>query len=223
MEWIEFFVAMSAFLASHRLPVLFGLKSRLPPAVYYLCYSLTSLIILAWVIAAAGRAPFVVIWDQQIWHRWLVNLLMPIAILFASFGVLAQNPFAFEGRKDHFDPTSPGIAGITRQPLLWALALWSGAHLLPNGDLSHILLFGTFFGFALIGLIVMDRRVRLRLGQDEWSRLSQATSLLPGFALMTGRFRPRHLPSFVRLASAVIVWALLLHAHGPVIGVSPKP
>ena len=56
--------------------------------------------------------------------------------------------------KQPFDPARPGIAAITRHPLLWALTLWSLAHLAPNGDLAHGLLFGSF---ALTALLRHDR------------------------------------------------------------------
>lgn len=227
MDWIELVIAMGLFLASHRIPAALGAKAGLVawlgPRGYGIAFSLASLALLWWVIAAAGRAPFVPLWDQQVWHRWLVNLTMPVVVLLATFGVAAANPFAFEGRPDGFDPAQPGIAGLTRQPLLWALALWSGAHLLANGDVAHILVFAPFLGFSILGMHIVERRRKAALGTADWQAMTAHTGLVPLVALVTGKWRPRSPPSIVRLGLAVLTWAALWHLHAPVIGIWPGP
>ena len=225
MAWIEFALAMGLFMVSHRLPAWMGVKDRLTATLgargYTVAFSVASLLLLWWVIAAAGRAPFVPLWDQAGWHRLAVNLAMPLALALAVFGVAAPNPFAFEGRTAGFDPTRPGIAGLTRQPLLWALALWAGAHLLANGDLAHVLLFGPFLALALLGIPVVEARRRQAMGPAEWQRLTVATSLLPFQAFLQGKWRPSRPPSALRLAVALVAWAVLWHLHAPIIGVWP--
>lgn len=227
MDWIELALAMGLFMASHRLPALFGLKARLVAALghsgYVLAFSALSLGLLAWLIGAAGRAPFVPLWDQAGWHRWAVNLAMPLVCLLAAFGTAAPNPFAFEGRATGFAPDRPGIAGLTRQPLLWALALWAGAHLLANGDLAHVLLFAPFLALALAGLPVVEARRRRAMGQAAWAHLAARTGLIPGAALLTGRWRPQGLPSLPRLVLGLGGWAALWHLHPSLIGVWPGP
>jgi uncharacterized membrane protein len=227
MGWIELFAAMALFLVSHRIPAWIGVKDRLTialgPRGYTAAFSAVSLLLLWWLIVAAGRAPFVPLWDPEPWHRWAVNIAMPLAAALAAFGVAAPNPFAFEGRATGFDPARPGIAGVTRQPLLWALALWAGAHLLPNGDLAHVLLFGPFLLLALAGMPMVERRRRRALGDAEWSRLTARTGLVPLAALVAGRWRPRGLPPLLRLAIALGAWAVLWHLHAPLIGVWPGP
>ena len=227
MDWIEFTLAMLVFLASHRVPAALGLRQalvlRLGMAGYVTVFSLVSLGLFWWLIVAAGRAPFVPIWDQAPWHRWAVNLVVPGAILLATLGIGAPNPFAFEGRALGFDPARPGIAGLTRQPLLWALALWAGAHLLANGDLAHLLLFGTFLAMALAGLPLAERRKRRALGNAKWHRLVAQTALVPFGALLVGRWHPQAAPPWRRMMLAVGIWALLWHLHLPVIGVTPAP
>jgi uncharacterized membrane protein len=225
MGWIEFALAMGLFMVSHRVPAWMGVKGRLTATLgargYTLVFSVGSLLLLWWVIAAAGRAPFVPLWDQALWHRWAVNLIMPLAVALAAFGVAAPNPFAFEGRATGFDPSHPGIVGVTRQPLLWALALWAGAHMLANGDLAHVLLFGPFLILAVLGMHVVEARRRRAMGPAEWQRLTAATSLLPFMPLLHGTWRPSRPPSVLRLVVALGAWAALWHLHAPVIGVWP--
>ena len=227
MDWIELGLAMGLFLLSHRLPAAFGLKGRIVGALgergYTALFSAFSLALLWWLIVAAGRAPFVALWDQQGWHRWAVNLAMPLAIALGTFGIAAPNPFAFEGRATGFDPDRPGIAGVTRQPLLWALALWAGAHLLANGDLAHGILFAPFVLLAMVGMPMVEARRRRAMGEAAWQRLTARSGLWPFAALLTGRWRPRALPSLPRLALTLALWAALWHLHAPLIGVWPAP
>ena len=179
--------------------------------------------VLWWLIVAAGRAPFVPLWDQQGWHRWVVNVAMPLAVALGCLGVAAPNPFAFEGRPGGFDPDHPGIAGVTRQPLLWALALWAGAHLLANGDLAHVIVFAPFAGLAIIGMPVVESRRRRAMGAAAWHRQTARTALVPGAALLAGRWSPGGGWPLGRLALAVVIWAALWHLHLPLIGVWPAP
>ncbi len=74
MAWIELALAMALFLASHRIPAALGVKGRLLAALgprgYGILFSVASVLLLWWLISAAGRAPFVPLWDQEPWHRW---------------------------------------------------------------------------------------------------------------------------------------------------------
>ncbi|MEH7828751.1 NnrU family protein [Gemmobacter denitrificans] len=225
MEWIEFCCAMIVFLASHRIPAAPGVRARLlsvmGPHGYAIGFSLISVLLLWWLISAAERAPFVPLWDQQTWHRWVINLGMPLAIALAVFGIGAANPFAFEGRTAGFNPDRPGVAGLTRQPLLWSLALWAGLHLLPNGDLAHVMLFAPFLAMALIGISMVEHRRRAAMGQQEWARLTARTSAVPGLALIGGRWRPQGAPPVLRSLLALVTWAVLWHLHEQMIGFWP--
>ena len=227
MDWIEFALAMGLFMVSHRVPAWLGVKERLVAALgprgYMAAFSAVSLLLLWWVILAAGRAPVVLLWDQAPWQRWAVNLVMPVAVALAAFGVAAPNPFAFEGRTSGFDPARPGIAGVTRQPLLWALALWAGAHLPANGDLAHVLVFAPFLVLAVLGMRVVETRRRKAMGAADWARLTAGTGLFPFAALVAGRWRPVGWPSPWRAGVTLGGWALLWHLHAPVIGVWPGP
>ncbi|MDZ4135630.1 MAG: NnrU family protein [Paracoccaceae bacterium] len=225
--WGGFLLALAAFFASHMIPSRPALRGRLVArlgrAGYGAAYGAVSVLALAWVIIAAGQAPVVPLWDQAPWQRWLVNGAMAVAVALASFGLGAVNPFSFGGRTDGFVPDHPGIAGVTRHPLLWALLIWAAAHLLVNGDLAHVLVFGPFAAFAALGMALIDRRNRRNWGEDEWRRLSAHTAILPLAALITGRWHPARGPSLIRLGGALMVWAGLLHLHPVVIGVSPLP
>lgn len=150
---------------------------------------------------------------------------MPFVCLLLAFGMAVPNPLSIAARNDErFDPDRPGIAGVTRHPLLWAAALWAIAHAMPNGDLAHVLLFGLSGAFSLLGMLVIDARKQRVLGADEWRRLSRRTSLVPLAAVVSGRWQPLfHKISLLRLVGAVGLYAGLLALHQPLIGMSPFP
>lgn len=193
--WGEFAIALAAFFASHVLPVRPQLRRRLTAIAggrgFTFGYSALSLLVLAWLVVAAGRAPYVELWPPARWQGWAPKLAMPVACLLLAFGIGAPNPLSFGGnRNDEFDPTRPDIVGVTRHPLLLALALWAASHVVPNGDAAHALLFGLFAAFAVLGMGIIDRRKRRLLGEAKWRSLAAATSLWPFVALRTGRWRP---------------------------------
>lgn len=225
--WGEFAGAFGLFLLSHALPARPALRRRLAGALsergYLVLYSLLSVAALAWLVVAAGRAPYLALWSAAPWQWWVPNLAMPLACLLVAFGTATPNPLSFGGRTAGFDPERPGVAGLARHPLLWAIALWAGMHAVPNGDLAHVLLFGGFAGFALLGMRAVDRRRRRQIGAEAWTRLARRTSFWPGAALVSGRWRPATLPSPGRLVAAALLWLALLVLHGPIIGVTPLP
>ncbi|AHD01429.1 NnrU family protein [Leisingera methylohalidivorans] len=217
MGWLEFTAALALFLLSHAIPVRPPVRPwlvrRLGLRGYFTAYSLLSLAILAWLVVAAARAPNAGVLPHWNLFRWAPLLLMPLACLLAVAGMMRQNPFSFGGLGLRaFDPADPGILAVSRHPLLAAMALWAGAHLLANGDLAHVILFGLFAGFAWIGMALIDSRTRRRLGQGEWNRLSRNTA-----RLNLARLRPAMLEAV--LAAAVFLVLLILHA--PVIGYQP--
>lgn len=225
--WSEFLLAALAFLLSHVLPVRPAsrrwLAARLGERGYLIAYSTVSVAMLAWLVVAAGRAPHVALWDAAVWQRWVPNLVMPVVCLLIGFGAGAPNPLSFGGRRASFNPEHPGIAGVVRHPLLLAIALWAAAHAVPNGNLAHGLLFGVFTVFALIGMVMIDRRKRRQMGERAWRCLTARTSSWPLAALLAKRWRPRALVDPWRLGLSLLLWWALLTLHAPVIGVSPLP
>ena len=228
-DWAEFVAALTVFLVSHVLPATRSLRAGIVNSLgdrgYLTIYSAISLIVLVWLISATERAPFVSLWGFAPWRLWVPNLAMPLVCLLITLGLSKPNPLSFGIRRAaKFDPGRPGIVGIARHPILWAIALWAGAHVVPNGDLAHVLLFGSFSLFAVLGMLVVDHRARRRLGEEEWSRLASRTSLIPFARIVT---QPRW-PARVRLDAwpligAAALYGALIFSHRAVFGISPFP
>ena len=211
--WVELALAFALFTCAHALParpaVRQGLTHRLGTRTYLLLYNAASLLLLWWLIAAAGRAPFLAVWAPAAWQAHTALVALAASCVLLALAVGRPNPFSFGGGDPtQFDPQRPGIVGLTRHPILLAAALWAGAHLLANGDLAHVLLFGAFLIMALGGMMILDRRNRCRLG-PAWQALAarRKPALRPGDAL--------------RLLLAMFLFAGLLLLHPSVIGVDP--
>ncbi|MBN7786488.1 hypothetical protein JYP51_16290 [Ponticoccus gilvus] len=222
--WTEYTAALALFAASHFIPRLGGLRDRLIGAVgrpvYFSVYGILSLGLLVWLISAAGRAPHVELWPQLPWTRWVPNLAMPIAVLLITCGAGMAQPFTLGGRKGAFDPANPGFAAVSRHPLFLALAVWAGAHLLPNGDLAHVILFGSFTAMALLAIPAFDAEARRIVGPGVLAQ-TPLFSLRP---LADRDWRAANLrPLLVRGAIGLMLWQGSLHLHRLVIGVSPFP
>ncbi|GAB4287839.1 MAG: NnrU family protein [Roseovarius sp.] len=220
MGWGSFAAVIAAFFATHSLPLRPAIRARLVARMgargFSLAYSALSLVMLWLLIRSAGQAPFVMLWPQAPWQVALVRAGMFVVCLLVAFGVGRPNPFSFGGRDNgRFDPARAGIVRHLRHPVLAALALWAGLHLLANGDLAHAILFGLLGGFALAGMGLVDRRRRRALGEAEWQRLQRALAQAP-------RLQPPLSWAGVglRLAAAVALYLALLALHGPVIGVA---
>lgn len=221
MGWLEFVAAYAVFFASHSLPVRPSvrpwLEARLGSSGFTLAYSALSLVVLAWLIGAAGRAPHLAVWDWAPWQVHVPLTVMGPVCLILALSIGRPNPFSFGGaRNDQFDPARPGIIRLSRHPLLLALALWAAAHVVPNGDLAHVILFGTFAAFALLGGRLIDRRMRREMG-PEWQRRRDCVADAPLLsASQSGG-------TLLRVAAGIALYGALLWAHPFLFGVSPLP
>ena len=220
MSWLGFAGVFALFFATHSVPVRPGVKARISEQIgargFGIGYSLLSTGMLMLLIWAAGQAPFVLLWPQMLWHRRVVHLGMLVVSLVLAFAIARPNPFSFGGaRNAAFDPHHPGIVRLTRHPVLLALALWAGLHLLPNGDLAHVLLFGLLGSFAIAGRALINRRKRREMGMAQWEALNAAVSRAPLLQW------PKSLAgTLLRLLAGVGGFAVLIMLHPLVIGVS---
>lgn len=214
-EWGEFLAAFAVFFLSHSIPVRPKVKSHITAKTgalgFTLLYSILSIAVLTWIIIAAGRAPFVEIWAWAPWqnHVPLTGMLLATVIVTIVFG--QPNPLSFGGwNNERFDPEHPGLIGWIRHPLLIALLIWSIAHMVPNGNLAHVIVFGLFAGFSLLGMWIIDRRSKRILGLENWQRLSNTRRRLS----ITRR-------GITRILIGVLIYLAILYSHEWVIGVTP--
>ena len=78
----------------------------------------------------------------------------------------------------------PGrIKSAAKHPMLLATKLWATAHLLANGNLADVLLFGGFLAWAVADRISMKRRVARPVPGAPAGRLNDVIAVVGGLAL----------------------------------------
>lgn len=99
-------------------------------------------LVLSIVLMVIGyrAAGFVHVYAPPSWGIHLNNLLMLVAVLLLGLG-----------------HSKSRIRGIMRHPMLTSVVVWSGAHLLVNGDLASLVLFGALALWALAEMVVINR------------------------------------------------------------------
>jgi uncharacterized membrane protein len=99
----------------------------------------------------------------------------------------------------------PGrIKATVKHPFLVAIKIWALAHLIANGDLASIILFGSFLAYAVFDRITLKRR--------------QPTSLIG----LAGAGPPRN--DLIAVALGTVLYAVfLVWLHPLLIGTAPLP
>jgi uncharacterized membrane protein len=103
--------------------------------------ALSGLVLIVLGYDAARQDP-IALYSPPIWTRHLaVLLLVPVfPLLFAAY---------LPGR----------IRQLAKHPMLLAVKLWALAHLLANGTLADVLLFGSFLAWAVADRVSLKHRV----------------------------------------------------------------
>ena len=160
---------------------------HLRAGVWKAAYSLISaagLTLIAFGFAQARRAPPVLYVSPAWLHDVTWIMMLPVfPLLFAAY---------LPGR----------IRSAARHPMLAATTIWAIAHLLANGTLADLLLFGSFLIWALAERISLKRRVAVPPpGAPPW-RYNDLIALVLGVGLY-----------------ALVLWRL----HALIIGIALLP
>lgn len=137
------------FLGAHTFTTLRGLRqatiARLGDGPYKGLYSLVSAAGLIMIVIGFGRyrsSGFVEVWNPpQALHTVTLILMW----------------FAFVALAAAYSPLGK-IKASLRHPMLVGIKAWALAHLLVNGDLGSIVLFGSFLAWAVYDRIAVKRR-----------------------------------------------------------------
>ncbi len=215
-------VATLGFLAIHIIPST-PLRPLAVKAVgegaYLGLFSLASLAGLVWMAMAFARAPAEALWPGL---RLAPIAVLPFAFVLLACGLLAPNPTVVgQARALKGPEAARGILRITRHPVMWAIMLWAGAHLLALGNLKAVVFFGGLLVLAAAGTTLQDARKARRLGED-WKRFAGSTSNVPFAALAQGRNKLvwREI-GWWRPAVGLALFALLLYVHPWLFGYRP--
>lgn len=223
-EFIWLAIACALFVAMHVLlaatPIRATLTGWIGQSLYLLFYSAIALALFAWMVWSFRLAPYYWVWGSPEWARMIALAIMPFSAMLVVAGYLTPNPSAVLGNYalNGEDPAR-GIFKITRHPVMVGVALWAAVHMLANGSVAALLLFGSLLILAVVGIAHIEAR---RLANDDpaWERFLAVTSIVPFAAIVAGRTRFVFTPmDWTRLALGLGLYALLLRFHGEAFGV----
>lgn len=186
-------IGLILFFAIHLVPANVelrnGLIARFGPGGYKAIFALFSLVGLALIVLGfyklqlhPGKNP--ILWDPPTWSRHLaLALMLPAMIALVATYIPSH------------------IHVMLKHPMLVAIKIWALAHLLANGDLAALVLFGSFLAFAVYDRISVKKRGDLGpLGKGSGPWINDVIVVVLGVALYV---------------------LIVLYLHELVIGVSP--
>ena len=103
--------------------------------------SLVGIILMGYGFASYRAAGMINVWSPPAWTRHVTDLLVWPAIIFVVAAYVRGD-----------------IARVLKHPMLVGVKLWALAHLISNGDLGSIILFGSILGWAVFDRITLKRR-----------------------------------------------------------------
>ncbi len=159
------------FLGSHSLKIvpsvragLIGSLGEKPYRALDSAAALLGLVLIAWGFHTYRAEGWVQIWTPPVWTRHL-----SITLMWFAFVALAAS-----------GPKPSRIRGWLRHPMVTAVKIWALAHLLVNGDLGSILLFGSFLAWAVMDRISLKRRGDFGAPRLDHFTRTDATTVLFG-------------------------------------------
>jgi uncharacterized membrane protein len=141
-------LGLALFLGAHLLPTQRKLRARAVMSlgeggykIGYALVSLAGLVLIAWGFGHYRATGWIDVWHPpKALKHITVALMLPAVILVVAAYIRGH------------------IYTAVRHPMLAGVKLWAAAHLLANGDLGSIILFGSFLGWAVFDRISIKRR-----------------------------------------------------------------
>lgn len=150
-------------------------------------YSLVSLVgfaLIIWGYGMARASQGAPLWAPPAWSRHLASPLTLVAF------VLIVAAYVPRSR----------LRALVGHPMLLGTVLWALAHLLANGGVADLVLFGAFLVWSAVDFVALRRRDRVEGRQRRGAWGSDLTSVVVG---------------------TVAWYVFAMYLHGPLIGVRP--
>ncbi|WP_241302949.1 NnrU family protein [Burkholderia stabilis] len=150
-------------------------------------YAIASLVGFVLIVRGYGiaRESATLLWVSPVGVRHLTGMLTAVAFVLIAASYVPRNR----------------IKTLVGHPMLAGVMVWAVAHLLMNGTVHAVVLFGAFFVWSLADFVV-----------------SRARDRRDGVRYPAGRLSG----DITAVAAGLVVWAVFaLFLHGPLIGVRP--
>ena len=188
-------LGVALFVGVHIVPMVPGwraaLVGRVGEGAYKGVFAVLALAGLIGAIVAYRFTPHIQLWPSPPPLRIITAILMLAAVLL------------FAGARG-----APWFKRIVRHPMLWGTGLLGVAHLLVNGEVAGVILFGGLAGFGFVWQALTDRR-DAEVDPAGFAETRLTTSLWP-FAKWHARSDPVTLRPLI-IGAIVYVALILLH------------
>ena len=151
----------------------------------YALVSIVGFVLIVWGFSDYRSHGLIPLWYPPMGMRHLTILLM----WFAFVSLACMNP------------APSRIRGWLRHPMLVAVKIWALAHLLANGDLGGVILFGSFLAWAVYDRIAVKRRGDM------------GAKRVPGFRRADA----------INIGVGTVAWIAMMFLHPYLIGVRVVP
>lgn len=145
MGMLILILGMVVFMGIHCVPLLPNRRQQLlnqwGATGYRKRFSLIAGVGLLLIIIGKAYAGYVHIYAPPPWGRHLTHLLVLVAFILLPAANMPND-----------------IKRFTPHPMNWGVILWALGHLLANGDLASIILFGGFGVFAAVDILSANAR-----------------------------------------------------------------
>ena len=177
---------MLLWIVTHTFPMAMprqrsAIVARIGEGPYKGVFALVSILSIALIVLGSGQAPIVQSYVPPLFGGVFITVLVGIALTLMAASVMPNN-----------------IRRFVRHPQLTGVTIWAVAHLLVNGTVRDLVLFGGFGLWAVAGMVFSNRR------DGPWQRPAPV-ALWKDVAVV---------------AIGVAVTGLLLHFHGALFGVT---
>ena len=167
-------------------------------------YALVSILGFYLLVVGYGEARLqtVALWNPPIFTKHISLLLMLLSSILLMATYIPRNHFKM--RLGH--------------PMVLSVKVWALSHLLANGNLADLVLFGSFLIWAVLNFRsarVRDRALLLNLNDAEDPAAEPLTE-------SESTNQPKLLSTIITLVGGMAIWALITFVlHAKIVGVSP--
>jgi len=167
-------------------------------------YALVSILGFYFLVVGYGEARLqtVALWNPPIFTKHISMLLMLLSSILLMATYIPRNHFKM--RLGH--------------PMVLSVKVWALSHLLANGNLADLVMFGSFLIWAVLNFRsarARDRALLLNLNVTE-----EAAG--ESIAESESAHQPKLLSTIITLVGGIAIWALITFVlHAKIVGVSP--
>lgn len=133
------------FVGVHLVPAFGSLRQRLVDRLtlngYKILFVVVSWLGVGLMVWGKIKAPQTAIWVPPGWSDEIALFIMLPSMILLTASMRPTN-----------------IKRFTPHPMMWGFVLWAGAHLLANGDLASIILFGSIGAYSIVAILSANAR-----------------------------------------------------------------